>query len=100
MSGAFDIKQFITGYYDDNCYFNNPPDYMPNLHDPWYLDNIRQMGIILCTCELDMCLDENIKMSKILSDKGINHWLDVRNGVGHDWHWWREMFPCYLEKVG
>ena len=24
MSGAFDIKQFMHGYYDQNCYFNNP----------------------------------------------------------------------------
>ncbi len=100
MGGAFDIKQFIMGYYDDNCYFNNPPDYIPNLRDPWYLDNIRQMGIVLGTGQWDMCLDENIKMSQILADKGINHWLDVRHGVGHDWHWWREMFPSYLEKVG
>jgi esterase/lipase superfamily enzyme len=29
MSGAFDIKNFLDGYYDDNCYFNNPPDYLP-----------------------------------------------------------------------
>ncbi len=31
MGGAYDIRQFLHGYYDDNCYFNNPPDYLPGL---------------------------------------------------------------------
>jgi len=99
MGGSFDIKQFILGYYDDNCYFNNPPDYLPNLNDSWYLDRIRQMGIILGTGEWDMCLDDNIRLSDILNQKGISHWLDIRPGTGHDWPWWREMFSEYLGKI-
>jgi len=99
MGGSFDIKQFIMGYYDDNCYFNNPPDYLPNLNDSWYLDRIRQMGIILGTGEWDMCLDDNIRLSDILNQKGISHWLDIRPGTGHDWPWWREMFSEYLGKI-
>jgi esterase/lipase superfamily enzyme len=99
MGGAFDIKQFIYGYYDDNCYFNNPPDFLPGLNDEWQLSHIRQMGIILGTGESDMCLDENIRLSNILHQKGINHWLDNRSGTGHDWPWWREMFPQYLSQI-
>ena len=38
MGGAFDIHQFLNGYYDGNCYYNCPPDFLPNLNDPWYLD--------------------------------------------------------------
>jgi esterase/lipase superfamily enzyme len=100
MGGAFDIKQFIYGYYDDDCYFNNPADYLPNLNDEWYLDHIKEMGIVLGTGEWDICLDENRRLSQILSGKGINHWLDVRPGVGHDWNWWKEMFPQYLSRIG
>jgi esterase/lipase superfamily enzyme len=99
MGGTFDIKQFIYGYYDDNCYFNNPPDYLPNLDDPWYLEQIRKMGIILGTGDQDMCLGDNVRLAKILNDKGINNWLDIRKGAGHDWQWWREMFPDYLGKI-
>lgn len=99
MGGTYDIKQFIYGYYDDNCYFNNPPDYLPNLNDPWYLDQIREMGIILGTGDQDMCLNDNIHLSNILLDKGVKHWLDIRRGAGHDWPWWREMFPDYLSKI-
>lgn len=99
MGGCFDIKQFIFGFYDDNCYFNNPPDYMPNLNDKWYLNNIKQINIILGTGEWDMCLDESLKLSKILKDKNIKHLIDVRKGAGHDWPWWRQMFPEYLSKI-
>lgn len=99
MGGAFDIKRFISGYYDDNCYFNNPPDYMPNLNDEWYLKNLNEMGIILGTGEYDFCLGENKIISDILNNKWIPHWLDVRSGTGHDWVWWKEMFPQYLNKI-
>lgn len=99
LGGSYDIKQFIYGYYDDNCYFNNPPDYLPNLNDNWYLSHLKKMGIVLGTGEWDMCLDENKKLSDILFSKGVNHWLDVRPGTGHDWHWWREMFPAYLSEI-
>jgi esterase/lipase superfamily enzyme len=99
MSAAFDIKPFLDGYYDDNCYFNNPPDYMSNLEDPWYLDRIRRMGIVLGSGEWDFCRDENVRLSNVLKSKGIGHWLDVRSGAGHDWPWWREMFPEYLSTI-
>ena len=59
LSGSFDIKKFIYGFYDDTCYFNNPPDYLSNLNDNWYLDKIKKMKIVLGTGEWDICLDEN-----------------------------------------
>lgn len=99
LSGAFDIKQFIMGYYDENCYFNNPPDYLANLHDKWYIDRMKEMGIILGTGNLDMCLEDNIKLSSLLNAVGIEHWLDNRPGFGHDWHWWHEMLPEYLSQI-
>jgi esterase/lipase superfamily enzyme len=92
MSGAFDIHQFLDGYYDDNCYFNCPPDFLPNLTDPWYLDRYRRQKLVLATGEADSCRDENIRLSGIMKSKDIPHWLDVwGNGTGHDWHWWQQM---------
>jgi esterase/lipase superfamily enzyme len=99
LSGAFNIKQFIMGYYDDDCYYNNPPDFLNGLNDEWYLNNIKEMGIILGAGEHDICIDQNRQMSQSLNDKGIDHWLDIRTGFGHDWPWWREMFPHYLSKI-
>jgi esterase/lipase superfamily enzyme len=96
MGGAYDIKRFIYGYYDDECYFNNPPDYMPNLSDNWYLSRIKQMNIILGTGEYDFCLPENYRLSEILNSKNVKHFLDVRKNAGHDWQWWKQMFRDYV----
>ncbi len=31
MSGAFDVSNFLHGYYDNDVYFNMPPHYLANL---------------------------------------------------------------------
>ena len=97
MSGAFDIKQFLGGQYNDNCYFNNPVDYLPNTDDPWYLDRYRNMRIVLATGEHDICLGENRRLSGMLWAKDIPHWLDVwGNGAAHDWPLWWDMARKFL----
>jgi esterase/lipase superfamily enzyme len=95
MSGAFDIKQFTDGYYDDTIYFNNPVDYIPNDNNP----NLWKMGIILGTSEYDICKPDNERMDAILQHKNIRHWLDMRPNATHDWPVWREMFPHYLSLI-
>jgi esterase/lipase superfamily enzyme len=99
MSGAFDVRQFLQGYYDDNVYFNNPVDYLPGLDDPWYLHHLRQMGIVLGAGEWDVCLDANDGFSQLLDAKDIPHWLDVWRWAKHDWPLWWDMFPRYLAKL-
>ena len=99
ISGASNVKRLLDGYYDDNVYFNNPPDYLPNLKDSWYLDRIKQIKIILGVGGDDICLEENLVLSDILKKKEISHWLDVRKNAKHDWQWWKEMFFDYLLKI-
>jgi esterase/lipase superfamily enzyme len=97
MSGAFDIHRFLDGFYDDDCYFNNPPDFVPKLTDDWYLSRYRQMKIVLGSADWDMCLDQNIKFSAILNGKSIPHWLDVWNDHSqHDWPLWIRMAEKYF----
>ncbi len=94
MGAAFDIKDFLSGYYDDDVYFNNPFDYLPNAQNP----SIWNMNIVLGTCSGDFCKAENETLSKVLAFKNVNHWLDIRWHGTHDWPIWREMFPEYLSK--
>jgi esterase/lipase superfamily enzyme len=92
MSGAFDMKPFMNGYYDDEFYFNNPVDYVPNISDPWFLDQYARMKIVLAVGDHDICLGENLRMAHILGSKGISHWLDVwTGGERHDWPLWHRM---------
>ncbi len=95
MSGAFDIHPFCDGFYNDDIFYNNPVDFLPgdNQHDLWNLN------IILGTSDHDICLGSNLRLSKILANKNINHWLDVRPNAVHDWPIWKEMFPHYLSTL-
>jgi len=95
MGAAFDIKAQLDGYYDENVYFNNPPDFLPQSWD----ENFRDMHVVLGTGEHDICLDANLRFAEILRAKGISHWLDVKAGANHDWPVWRNMFPHYLSLI-
>lgn len=95
MGGAFDIKSFMHGWYSEDVYFNNPPDYLANCADPWKYNHIRT---VLCTGEWDMCWKDNEHMAGIMRAKGIRHELYVWGDQSyHDWPWWRPMARMYLE---
>ena len=92
MSGAFDMRPFMDGYYDNDFYFNNPPDYLPNMNDTWFLERYRQMRWVLAAGDWDICLGENFHMADILGRKNIPHWLDIwTGGERHDWPLWQRM---------
>jgi esterase/lipase superfamily enzyme len=95
MGAAFDIKDQVDGYYDDQVYFNNPMDFIPNAQSDFFHD----MFIVLGTGTRDMCWSANERMAEILRNKGINHWLDVRHDAEHDWPVWQQMFPHYLSLI-
>jgi esterase/lipase superfamily enzyme len=92
MSGCFDVKPFVDGYYDNNIYFNNPLDYLPNLVDRWFLDRYAAMRIVLASGEHDQWLAQNVRMSAILNDRGIQHQFDVwSDDLDGGWPLWRRM---------
>jgi len=95
LSGSFDIRSFMDGYYDENVYFNNPVDFLPGLDHP----DLWRMNIILGTSEWDICRPANEQLSGILHSKGVGHWLDMRGWKEHDWPLWHEMFPHYLSLI-
>jgi len=88
MSGAYDIRQFLNGYYDQNCYFNNPVDYVQGLNDPL----IWQRHYLLAAGDWDICLGETFRLAGALGQKQIPHTMDVW-GVHqkHDWPLWYGM---------
>lgn len=95
MSGAFDIKGQLDGFYNDDVYYNNPVDYLPSATN----GDLWNMRIVLGTAERDICKPYNEQLSAILNNKGINHWLDIRPNAEHDWPIWRQMFPEYLGQL-
>lgn len=103
ISGLFQLRIFIGDYSDDNVYFNSPLYYLPNIDDPWYLDQYRNSRIIVGvgqgSWEGDMLADAR-ELQRILSEKNIPHWVDYwGHDVNHDWPWWRQMMPYFLQKL-
>jgi esterase/lipase superfamily enzyme len=97
MSGAFDTTGFLSGYYDDDCYFNIPTHYLQNMHDPAYLERYRRNKYILATGVHDQCWNANERMAQVFRDKNIPCRLEVwGDNTGHDWPWWQRMLQTYL----
>lgn len=100
VSGIYDLRRFMDGAYDDNFYFHNPVDYLANLNDGWYLDQ-------LATCEIRIITGSgpweesrhSYGLSGVLARRGIRHHLDDWGPRGgHDWPYWRDILREYLEK--
>ncbi len=101
MSGNYDLRTYTGGYFDDNCYFNSPVDFLPNLTDERILRDMHSKNIILACGQGE---NENSaasqKLSAILNVKKINHWLDIwGSDMNHDWFTWQKMLPYFLENI-
>jgi esterase/lipase superfamily enzyme len=99
MGGAFDLTGlgFIRGYHDQNVYFNQPLQYIPNLHDWHTLDLMRRNTYVLATGVHDQCWSDNENLARVLRDKGVPVRLEVwGDNTGHDWPWWQRMAQTYL----
>ena len=95
MSGAFSIKSFMKNHYDDNVYFNEPMDFMNHV-ESWKFNH---MNIVLGTSDGDICREDNLNMSRLLANKGINYWYDEKRWASHDWPLWKIMFSDYVRKI-
>lgn len=99
MSGTYDLKSYTNGYYDDNCYFNSPVDYLPNLDDDYVLNNLRSKHhIYILSGQGDYEAPErSLQLGRILEAKGIPHVVDLWGyDIPHEWPTWRKMLPHVL----
>ena len=102
LSGSYDIRSYMGGFYNSDVYFNNPVDYLPRLQDP-QLSLLRHGGkrITIFTGQGSYEAPKRSRqLSRILKANGIPHWLDVwGKDVNHDWPWWRKAMPYYFENL-
>jgi esterase/lipase superfamily enzyme len=95
MSGAFDIRSQLDGFYNDDVYFNNPIDFIADNRNP----ELWNLKIVLGVAEHDICRAENENLSGILHNKGIKHWLDIWPNAQHDWPIWCSALPEYIYQL-
>lgn len=101
LSGIYDISTCFEGHYDENCYYNNPAHYLPNLHDA---EQLRQIG----NCHIRLVCGQGpwervhwtSEFSDLLSRKGIAHHFDLwGHEVGHDWESWKKELHVYIPRM-
>ncbi|KXK24401.1 MAG: esterase [Chloroflexi bacterium OLB15] len=96
MSGLYDIRRFAAGYYDDNVYFNNPVDYIPNENNPERLYWLQRQDIIIACGREDSLMPNGRTLSEKLWQKGIGNALREWDGWAHDWPFWQQMVLHYI----
>ena len=90
FSGVYDIHSFLDGYWNEQCYFNCPAAYIPNMSNEW-ASKLSRVEWVIATGEYDTLVDKNREFSGMLWNKGIGNHLEIWGGqFGHDWPWWRE----------
>ena len=100
MSGCYDIREYYEsyGYHDENIYFNNPMEYLPNLGGNYLhmLQHKRHIHLLTGQGAYESPTASR-EMSEMLWAKGIRHELDVwGHDMKHDWPTWRAMIKYYL----
>jgi esterase/lipase superfamily enzyme len=96
LSGLYDMRSFMDGYYNQDFYFNNPIDYTANLHDANYIQQLQQQDIILAIGAEDQARSSNDKLAAQLWRAGIGNALRIWDGWSHDWPFWDKMIRIYV----
>jgi len=73
ISGTYNIKPYLDGYYDDTVYYNNPVDFLPNLNNKEMINQISTIDIRLLSYLNDPQRSSAEKMSDTLWLKNIDH---------------------------
>ena len=97
MSGVYDIKHFLDGFYNDEVYYNNPVDFVPNLNNQPVLEHIRNVDIRLVSYDTDERKENSQRMSDVLRMKFIEHEFDVWGMEDRDeWDLWPRMLKTHI----
>jgi esterase/lipase superfamily enzyme len=104
MSGVYDVSGIGWGNRGDAVYFNNPMDYVANLHGD-HLDWLRRQVRLVLVCgqgqweDTTGALDSTRRFAALLGAKGINHEADYWGyDMPHDWPSWRAQLAHHLAR--
>lgn len=97
LSGVYDIRDLMDGYYGDDVYYNNPMDFVPNMNTQSLLDKIRDVDFRLVSFTDDPRQDQAVRLADILRMKIIDANLDIWDmDAGDEWELWRQMLKIHI----
>lgn len=100
MSGTYVLDRRMGTHRDDNYYYNQPVQFMPNLGPSRQLHLLQQrffqFGLGDGHAESP---DYTWWASGVLGRAGVPNHVDVWRGADHDWPTWHAMLPTFLERI-
>ena len=104
FSGVYDVSIVGDGERGDAFYFQNPMDYVRNLHGD-HLDWLRSRVSVLLVCGQGMwedttgALESTKAFGGLLAERGISVEVDLwGHDVPHDWPSWRAQLAHHLPR--
>ncbi|HYY76305.1 MAG TPA: alpha/beta hydrolase-fold protein [Gaiellaceae bacterium] len=105
LSGVYDVSVVGWGERGDAVYFQNPMDYVANLHGD-HLDWLRSRVSLLLVCgqgqweDTTGALESTKLFGRLLQEKGFRAELDLwGHDVPHDWPSWRAQLAHHLSRL-
>ncbi|HJR44865.1 MAG TPA: alpha/beta hydrolase-fold protein [Actinomycetota bacterium] len=104
LSGVYDVSAVGWGDRGDAVYFNNPMDYVTQLHGD-HLEWLRSRVSLLLVCgqgqweDTTGSLESTKAFAGVLGSKGIRHEMDLwGHDVAHDWPSWRNQIAHHIPR--
>lgn len=99
VDARYDIRDYTKVYFDQNCYFNSPVDYIPNMDDDYWLTYLKsRKHVYLVSGKGNSCNPASTEIvSQILNNKAIKHTMDLwSEEYNLDHNSWRKIIPHYF----
>jgi len=94
MSGFFNLQYLSKEYFDENCYFNSPEHYLPNLNDSFWLSYLlSKHHVYLYSGSGSNEFPHNTQnFSNLLNSKNISNTSEIwGNEFDHNFDSWNKM---------
>lgn len=96
ISGIYDIRPYMDGYYGDDVYYNNPMDFVPNMNQKSLLENVRDVDFRLVSFDEDKRKNDAIRMENVMRMKFIENELDIWSDGSDEWKLWPQMLKTHI----
>ncbi len=96
ISGIYDIRPFMDGYYDDDVYYANPMDFVPNLNKKTLLNKVQDIDFRLVSFDGDERKNDAVRMDNVMRMKFLDTDLDIWADNSDEWDLWPQMLKTHI----